>query len=179
MKRPDALSLRILHHEKEACPDVTSAPIHHNNKKSSQPTADADPKQHPNHKVPPSHGDHDAHDGDVLRSAFVQPRAINITSTPVAHLLTRCLVSHNASLTRSMPNTKINEPTTMTATRKKKSTTNQKNSSTPKRLTQIRNRSSADIQQQHGRQRQQEPSDARTSPDAIEPIFQFDPSSDE
>ena len=82
-----------------------------------QPTADNDTEQDANDKVPDSHEDHNADDSDVFCPGCSKTNYFtNIAREPEYHyLLVRCLVSHKASLTRSMPSTNIKAPTTTTA----------------------------------------------------------------
>ena len=66
------------------------------------------------HEVPYSHANHDASDRDVLHPGlWLSTNTSN--DVGCTNQLTRCLVSHSASLTRSIPSTKMRAPTTMTA----------------------------------------------------------------
>lgn len=89
----------------------------HRRRKRLELTTNDDPKQNTNDKVPNGHGDHDTNDRDVLHPSQMPHHKNQLQNYRLcdAHLLTRCLVSHNASFTRSIPRTKMSAPTTMIA----------------------------------------------------------------
>lgn len=80
----------------------------------SRLTANNNSKQDADHEVPYGHADHDAGNRDILHpdewfSVYTY------SHHRVTYRLTLCLVSHNASFTRSKPSTKMRAPTTITA----------------------------------------------------------------
>src|SRR6202035_1885600 len=81
---------------------------------SQKLTADNEAKKNTDHEIPHRHTNHDGRDRDIFHPGIQSMKVLEITCIP-EYLVTRCLVSQRASLTRSIPKTNIRAPTTITA----------------------------------------------------------------
>ena len=89
----------------------------HRTQSKRKPTTHDDTKQDPNNKIPSGHANHDTDDCYIFHPVQEKSESKKeiVRFTARRHLSARCLASHKASFTRSMPRTKISEPTTITA----------------------------------------------------------------
>jgi hypothetical protein len=107
----NTLTLRVLDDEKQTWPKIFHDA---HEKKAGKNSHDNEAKKNSDNEIPHRHTNHHGRDRDIFHPG-IQPMKVPEAMCIPEYLVTRCLVSQRASLTRSIPKTNIRAPTTITA----------------------------------------------------------------